>query len=147
MYRNALQKLVLKAEKQQTHARLINWGRWLKYDNTFAKLGYPKHAPFVFIPYKGKMIADLDAEHIEFIVSTLAVAGRNSPELCRDGLLHSFILKIEYGETIREKKRPVADRAEDVRRRFNRPCSEKTYYYHLARAKRAVRLLAGPVKN
>ena len=48
-------------EDDEIHVRLVNWGNWLRYDNTFARLGYPSQAPFVFSPRKGHLVADNDA--------------------------------------------------------------------------------------
>ena len=130
-----------KTELETIHVRLLNWGKWLRYDDTLAKLGYPTQAPFVFSPRKGGTIADPDAEHMEFVVSSLMVSGFG------DGELFAFILKVEYAERPEHMLGPVVVRARDVSRRFRRPCSERSYYRHLTRAKIAVHHLAGPVKR
>lgn len=133
-------QLKKKLEDDEVHARLINWGRWLRFDDTLYRLGFPHEAPFVFSPRKGGVIADIDAEHIEWIVSSLAVSNIGN------GMLYAFILKIEYAEKPEGMIGPVETRAADVRRRFKRPCAISTYYYHLAKAKQAVKILADPRK-
>jgi len=126
--------------KDEINARLTNWGRWLRYDSTYAKLGFPSQSPFIFSPSRGVLVADLDAQHIEWIVSTLCMCGYPR---C---LLHAFILRVEYAERPNNAMPHVSQRAADVRKRFKRPCAESTYYQHLAKAKKAVQLLAEPMK-
>ena len=133
-------KLIRKLKDDEIHARLLNWGSWLRWDNTIARLGYPTQCPFVFSPRKGAMVADIDAEHIEWIVSSLHVS-----ELPL-GVLYAFVLKVEYAERPDKAVPHVSQRAGDVRRRFRRPCAERTYYHHLAKAKRAVTMFAGPIQ-
>ena len=122
------------------HTRLLNWGRWLRNDSTFARLGYPSHAPYLVSPSKGKLIAALDAQHIEYIVSTLAVSGIDR------AVLYAFILKVEYAERKNNEIPHVSQRAKDVRRRFKCPCAERTYYHHLNKAKQAVQAFAEEIK-
>lgn len=128
------------AEKEQIHARLLNWGRWLRNDNTYQKLGYPSKSPFVVAPTKGNLISDLDAQHIEEVVSSLNVSGINN------AVIYAFILKIEYAERPTSRMHTVGDRAKDVSRHFNCRCGERTYYYHLAKARTAVSMLSGAVQ-
>lgn len=125
-------------------ARLINWGRWLRHDQTIRRLGYPWKSPFVFSPSKGAAIADLDAEHIEWVISSLDVAGRQG---FGKGMLYAYILRLEFAERDGDHLPPVGDRAKDVSRRFKRPCGERTYYYHLAAAKRLVAVLAEELRH
>ena len=132
--------LAERIQRDEIHVRLINWGSWLRHDSTFSKLGYPSQAPFIFSPSKGVLIADLDAAYIEWIVSTLHMSGFER------GLLYAFILKVEYAERSEGKVPHVSQRAKDVSRHFKRPCAERTYYHHLANAKKAVQMLAGPMK-
>lgn len=135
-------KLVHRYEMDEVHGRLLNWGRWLRYDNTIARLGYPTQSPFVFSPHKGKVIADLDAVHIEFIISSMYISGDFSPL----GMLYAFILRVEYAEHPDNRMPHVSQRAQDVRRKFKRPCAERTYYHHLEKAKLMVSALAGPLQ-
>lgn len=133
-------RLKKKLEDDEVSARLINWGRWLRFDDTLYRLGFPHEAPFVFSPRKGGVIADLDAEHIEWVISSLAVSNIGN------GRLYAFILKVEYAEKPEGLIGPVSTRAEDVRRRFKRPCAERTYYHHLEKARDTIKLLADPRK-
>lgn len=122
------------------HARLLNWGRWLRYDSTIARLGYPWKSPFVFSPSKGQAIADLDAEHIEWVVSSLA---------CSDigrGRLLAFVLKVEYAERPDGQLPAVEQRAKDVSLAWKMPCSRRGYYNLLSQARAAVSALADDVK-
>lgn len=130
--------LVRRLQDQEIHARLVNWGRWLRADNTFAALGFPKFDPVFARSTPGPSIADLDAQHLEHVISTLA--GWDASR----GPLYAFILKIEYAERPGHALPPAEVRAEYVRRRFNRKCARSTYYGHLASARRAVFHLAGP---
>lgn len=134
------ERLKLQLETDEIHARLVNWGRWLRWDSAIARLGYPTEAPFSFSPRRGGIVADLDAEHIEWVISSLNVSGYEN------GVLYAFILKVEYAESPDQAMSYVGQRAEDVRQRFKRPCAISTYYYHLVKAKTAVRYLAGPIK-
>lgn len=128
-----------KLEEDEIDARLKNWGRWLRYDDTLARLGLPTQSPWVFSPRKGGMIADLDAEHMEWVITCMYCSGLDYPHL------HAFILRVEYAEHPEGQVPPVSQRAADVRRRFKRPCAERTYYHHLANARRAAFVLAGPM--
>jgi len=138
------QLLAAKIADLEINARLINWGRWLRWDSTIARLGYPTQCPFVFSPRKGKMIADLDAEHIEWVVSSLYMAGTKPGfEL---SLLYAFVLRVEFAERPENSQPHVSQKAEDVRRRFKRPCAERSYYRHLYNAKLAVMVWAEEMK-
>lgn len=128
--------LIRKLKDQEIHARLINWGRWLRQDDTFDRLGFPRFVPFIQAPSNSVTVADADAEHIEFVISTFAgMKGTRGP-------LYAFILKIEYAERPGHALPPPEVRAEHVRKRFNRRCGRSTYYSHLANARRAVMLWA-----
>lgn len=125
---------------EEIHARLCNWGRWLRYDPG-QSLGYPTKSPFVFSPRAGGgLIADLDAEHIEWIVSSLGISGLERGEL------YAFVLKVEYAERPEHAMPHVSQRAADVKDRFRCPCAERTYYHHLAKAREAVHTFADPIK-
>jgi len=135
-------ELRVKLHMQEIHVRLLNWGRWLRWDSTIARLGYPTEAPWVFSPRRGQLIADLDAEHIEWVVSTMYISKDFSPL----GHLHAFILRVEYAERSEDEMPAVEQRAEDVQRRFKTPCHKSTYYNHIIEAKKMVFSLAGPIK-
>ena len=91
-------------------------------------------------PGTGATVAnEIDGAHLAYIISTLDMAGREGIGI---GDLYAFILKIEYIEIAR----PVGERAKHVSRKFSRPCGERTYYYHLAAAKKAVHSFAEPIK-
>lgn len=132
-------KLKMKLQLQEVDARLVNWGKWLRSDSTLMKLGYPSQAPFVFSPRKGSMIADLDAEHIEWVVSSLHLSGYPRP------ILHRFILLTEYALRATGAT-PVSERAKRVRKAFKMSFSERSYYRHLAEAKRMVMVWSGKIK-
>jgi hypothetical protein len=120
---------------ERMHGRLINWGRWLRADNTLKQLDYPSACPFVFSPPRGGTLDDLDAEEIEWVVSSLACGGGR-------GALHAFVLRIEYAERPDGQMPPVQVRARDVARKYKQRCSRSTYYNLLRDARKAVALLA-----
>jgi hypothetical protein len=120
---------------EELHGRLLNWGRWLRYDDTVSQLGYPKKCPFTFSPSRGGMVADIDAQHIEHVVSSLDMAGRGG---FGHGWMYAFILRVEYAEKPDGLMGPVSERAKDVSRRFKTRCSQRQYYNLLYRARRMV---------
>ena len=134
-----ISKLAQRLWDDETHARLMNWGKWLQSDNTYRKLGYPSKAPFTVEPTKGSVIAENDGAWIAEVISTCWMwdIGRSK--------LYAFVLKVEYAENAGKKMPHVSQRAADVRRYFKRPCAESTYYKHLDKAKMMVQLLAGPI--
>jgi hypothetical protein len=81
---------------------------------------------------------DIDAQHIEDIISTLDIAGRKGMGL---GEIWAFVCRLEYIEY----DRPRSVKAEHVRRKYNRSCSERTFRYHLYNAKRAIYVFASPL--
>lgn len=135
-------KLVEKWHRDEIHTRLVNWGTWLRYDNTYSKLGYPDQCPFVFSPRKGHLIADLDAFWIENIVSTLYLRDDFS-EL---GSKYAFILRVEYAERDEQSQPHVTQKAEDVKRKYNCAMGRSWYYENLKNAKRMMRMWAGDVR-
>ena len=135
-------KFVEKWHGDEIHTRLVNWGTWLRHDNTFSKLGYPDQAPFIFCPRKGHLIADLDAFWIESIISTLYIRDDFSPV----GSKSAFMLRVEYAERNEESQPHVSQKALDVKRKYNCRCGRSTYYDKLKTAKDTVRMLAGPVR-
>jgi hypothetical protein len=132
-------KLAQKLMDEETEARLINWGKWLRSDNTYQKLNFPSKAPFTVEPVRGSVINDVDGEWIAHIVSTLSMSnlGRAS--------LYAFVLKVEFVDAAGKKKPHVSQRAADVRKHYKMPCAESTYYKHLGKAKELVQLFAGPI--
>lgn len=121
------------------HGRLLNWGRFLRSDDTYYKLDYPHIVPFIMLPTPGKTISEVDAEHIEYIVSTLAICEYKLPRE------HAFVLKVEYAEKGENFIGPVAERAKDVSRRYGIKCSVRGYYNMLYRARQAVDNLSMPL--
>ncbi len=123
----------------ELHARLLNWGRYLRSDDTYYKLDYPHRCPFVMDPTKGLTVSELDADHIESIVSTFAICGYAVSEE------NAFVLKVEYAEKSDCFMGPVEERAHDVRRRYGIKCCVATYYELLKRARVAVNALVEPL--
>lgn len=132
-------KLAQKLKDEETDARLINWGKWLRSDNTYQKLNFPSKAPFTVEPTRGSTINEIDAEWIAHVISTLAMSNLGRSDL------YAFVLKVEYVDSSGNKPPHVSQRAADVRKRFKMPCAESTYYKHLSKAKRLVQYLAGPI--
>lgn len=126
---------------EQMHVRLLNWGRWLRLDTGTMKHGYPTQCPFVFSPRRGTMIAELDAEHIEWIISSFAVS--NITEL----QMISFVLKVEYADRAEAYIGPVKERAKDVQRRWKVPCGLTTYHEFLRKGRIAVTMFADPLQE
>ena len=124
-------------------ARLVNWALFLRHGGIPA-LGLITW-PQIMKQYWGDPGAgiwaanEIDAAYLAYIISTLDMAGREGFGL---GDLYAFILKLEYIEI----GRPVGQRAKHVSRKFQRRCGERTYYYHLAAAKRVVHEFAEPIK-
>ena len=128
-----------KLYKDETDARLENWRAWGRHDDTYAKLGYSKQPISSVIASKGRMVAALDAFYIDWLISTLWMTGYDL------AMRHSFVLKVEY-ERNTEEVPHVSQRSKDVRRKLKQPCADSTYYKYLKEAKRAIRLLAEPIK-
>lgn len=132
MYDKSAERIVI--------ARLINWGLWSRFGG-IPKLGYPAWIDIMreFFPADCHTIPDdLDAQHIEDIISTLNIAGRRGMGW---GEVYQFILKMEFVE----HGRPQKLKAQHVRGKFKQPCSVRTYQYHFYRVKRAIYYLAAPV--
>ncbi len=132
-------KLEKRLMDEETKARLINWGRWLRSDDTYYKLNYPSKAPFTVEPVRDSVINDIDAEWIAYVISTLAMSNLGRSDL------YAFVLKVEFVDAVGKKTPHVSQRAADVRKHFKWPCAESTYYKHLGKAKELVQLLAGPI--
>ena len=121
-------------------ARLINWGLW---SNTggYPNLGIPGYTEILreYFPQVVRINpCSIDAEHIEYVISSLDLGNRN--DRIGMGTLYAFVLRLEFIEY----ERPRSLKAEHVRRKHSRPCSERTFRYHLYNAKKAVELLAEP---
>jgi len=123
-------------------ARLINWGLWTR--GGFPRFEATSYACLwkAYFPQRGVRITtnDLDAEHIEYIVSSLEMGAR-SGEITGPVAIYPLVLKLEYTE----HERPRELKAEHIRRKHDIKCSERTFRYHLHRAKEAVHLLSGPI--
>ena len=120
-------------------ARLMNWGLWSR--GGMPALGYPAWYEVMhdYFPSAIRLSPDSnDAEHIEYILSSLNLGALKGIGL---GDLYLFICKLEY----KEIERPRESKAEHVRRKYQLPCSERTFRYHLHGAKKAVYLLANPI--
>jgi hypothetical protein len=139
-------KLRQRLEKDEWEARLINWGLWHSVDNTFRRLDYPRWyeilKKFYGIESSGLQLAELDAEHLEDIISTLDMAGRGGFGW---GTLWAFVLKLEYIEGAPYRHPTLSQKAKDVSRKFCRPCSERSYQRHLYNARCAVFEFADPI--
>ena len=117
--------------------RLINWGRYLRPNSN--GLGFPTKVPWMMFPEKCELIDELDALHIEEIVSSFKVARIGLTEV------HATVLKIEYLERTDDKMNTVAERAKDVSRIYKMPCSINSYYKLLYQARKAVSVFAEPL--
>ncbi len=123
----------------ELHGRLLNWGRYLRSDNTYYKLDYPHRCPFTVEATHGETIFELDADHIESIVSAFATC--EFPVSNQ----YAFVLKVEYAERSDSFLAPVAIRARDVSRRYGIKCSERGYYSMLYMARKAVQAFVEPL--
>ena len=121
------------------HGRLLNWGRYLRSDNTFSMLNYPSSSAFVVEPTKGMLISELDAEHIEVIVSSFMTSDYEMLPI------HAIVLKVEYAERSESRSGPVEERAKDIGKIFKTGCSRSTYFRMLAEARNAVDAFADPL--
>ena len=123
-------------------ARLINWGLWNK--GGYPSLGTPAYVEIMRDYFPQRMVKmtpnNLDAEHIEWVVSSLELGARNGKIGGAVGI-YPLVLKLEFIEY----ERPRELKAEHVRRKHDRPCSERTFRYHLHRAKEVVNMLSSPL--
>ena len=120
MSEGRITKLRTDAIDEELHARLLNWGRWLRQNPS--RLDFPHKVCFMQFPERGYTVDELDAMHIEEIVSTFEIAGLGLSRF------HSAVLKIEYVERADSSMNPVDERAEDVARKFSMPFSVRSYY-------------------
>ena len=122
-------------------ARLINWGLWSK--GGYPNLGTPAFVDIMrdYFPQQTHITPDaIDAEHLEFIISSIELGARND-KIGGACSIYPLILKLEFIEY----ERPRELKAEHIRRRHKRPCSERTFRYHLFNAKKAVNMLSNPL--
>ena len=132
------------AINKEEEARLSNWGLFCRFGN-LPGLGlttWPQlMREFWGEPGIGITIPnELDAIHLENIISTMDVMGRDMDNYRGD--LYAFILKLEYIEI----GRPVQERAKHVRRKFKIKCGERQYYRHISNARDIVFTFAEPMK-
>ena len=126
------------ADKEIT-ARLINWGLWAK--GGIPKLGTPAFVEIMseYFPQDTRIAPDeIDAQHIEEILSSLDIAGRGGMNW---GDVWAFVCRLQFIEI----ERPTQAKAEHVRSKFKIRCSERTYRYHLFNARKAVHAFANPL--
>lgn len=114
----------------KVHARLLNWGRWLRYD--IGDIGFPHKSPFVIEPSKGAMIEDADAEEIDRVVAGIGA----SPS--KHGKVLAFVLKVEYAERSEAMSTAVEQRAKDVAIKWGIQCSKTKYKELLKEARLCV---------
>ena len=128
-------------EAKRIGGRLLNWGLYIR-SGGMPNLGYPSWHE-IMREYWGDTGTgtnaphEIDALHLENIISTMDTMGRSGEGI---GHVYAFILKLEYAE----HGRPAQAKAEHVRAKFKVRCGERTYYYRLSEAKKAVHLFADP---
>ena len=133
-----------KLNKQEVEARLSNWGRWNRQRiNPQSYTTWQQLYSFFFGAAAWRVAADIDAQHLEDVITTLDLASRSG--LFKWPRLYCFVLKLEYAERPESKQRPASERAKDVSRKFKRPCAESTYYQILARSKQMLFTFADPL--
>jgi len=121
-------------------ARLLNWGLWSNV-NCYPHLGYTAFVEIMkdYFPQATRINPDdIDGQYIEDILTDLNMGGIKG---VGDGQLFRFVCKLEFVEF----ERPRESKAEHVRRKMKRPCSERTFRYHLYRAKKAIHTFADPI--
>jgi len=131
-----------KKAKEQTIARLTNWGVWSRVGG-FPNLGTPAYVEIMkdYFPDKSPKVTpnNADAEHLENIITTMDIAGRNGFGW---GDVYRLILKMEFIE----HGRPQSLKANHVKRKFElKSYAERTYRYHFYRAKQEIYYLADSV--
>ena len=140
-----LRRLAKAQEEKEQLVRLDNWGRWNRSGAT-PNLGYATWGEilkfFLGDTSQSLTIDEIDAQKLEYVISTLDVAGRGGFSW---GELWGFCLRVEHMERSSNNQRPIALRAKDVSRKFKRPCAVRTYQHHLQNARRAVFALVEPL--
>ena len=127
-------------QNEEITARLINWGLWNR--GGYPNLGTPAFVDIMseYFPQAARINPDaIDGEHIEEVISSLDLGNRNGK--IGNGTLYAFVLRLEYIEY----QRPREAKAEHVRHKYKRKCSERTFRYHLYNAKRAILMLSNPL--
>ena len=129
-----------KAEKEIL-ARLNNWALWSSIGG-FPNLDPPAYVEVMseYFPSEHRSTPyDKDAEHLEHIISTLDIAGRNGQGW---GDIYRFILKQEF----LEHERPQILKAQNVKRWLRvESYTQRTYRNHWYAAKKAVFMYADPI--
>ena len=128
------------ATDREITARLINWGLW-NNTNCYPNLGYPAFVEIMseYFPSATRINPnEIDAQHIEDVISSLDLAGRGGIGW---GEIWAFVCRLEYIEF----ERPRSAKAEHVRLKYKRPCSTRTFRYHLYNAKRAIHIFSDPI--
>lgn len=117
-------------DDERMHGRMINWGRVMR--DRYNGNGYPSSVSFMTFPSKCETADELDAEKIEEVMAAFRVGNIGL------SAVHAFLAKIEYLERDEARMNTASERAADVRRKYNMPCSERTYYRLLWQARKAI---------
>ena len=127
--------------KAEVLLRLANWSLWSQTGG-YPNLNMPSFVEIMseYFPADWRDVAyDRDAQHIEDIITTLDIAGRNWDGW---GDVYRLILKMEY----LERGAPLEVKTNNVKRRFQfRKYSQRSYERHWHLAKMAVFLWAEPI--
>lgn len=130
-----------KEAEERVKLRLANWGIWSRIGG-FPKLGTPAYVEIMRDYFPSDRVPltpnNKDAEHIEYIISTMDIAGRR-------GLGWGDIYRLIYKMEFVEYPRPQEAKAQHVRKAFGCKCSGRTYRYHWYRAKRKIHVLSDPL--
>ena len=112
-----------------TELRLVNWGRYNKLR------GIPNLDPPSYVQIMSEYFAQdvfiepnlADAMHLEHLISTLDMAGRNG---FGDGDIHAYILRLEFIQ----RERPRELKVKKYQRDFKTSICDRTYrrYVHAA---------------
>ena len=140
-----MNKLAQKLIRDEQEIRLSNWGRYVR-SGSHPGLDYTTWGQ-VLRQYLGEpdnsiTINEIDGQRLEDVISTLDVSGRNGFGW---GELWSAVLRVEYVERPEGQQPAQEQKAKDISRKFNRPCSSRTYRHNLWNAKRAVFSLIDPL--
>lgn len=141
-------KDAIKQEEEIKKLRLDNWGR-------SGHGGIPNFEPaswfdvfneFLADDQHRQSIAERDAEHLEFIITTFDMLARKNEDpkakgAYKFGTVWKTALLIKY----KESGRPVSAMAEELRRRCKRRCSERTFRHHIQEARNAIFRWADPL--
>lgn len=133
-----MNKLGTKLRNDERHIRLVNWARWCNAGG-MVKLGYPGWYDLYkgYLPRRnaGRSIAEADAMHLEYIISTMDYCGRRDPDTFKWWALWAYVIKLDYLWS----DRPVELRAELVKFKFKkRRVAKRTYHNYCYRAREAI---------